>query len=127
MTAAGEIWPSLSQTSNHRLLRSPSPRESFSRSRRRTENTTRHALLASSSFSTDHMPGIPKQSSAYEGEKRAFFHQSSHETVKRPFFPGIPPQVVTHAEPPFPGTDTQPLPPINMPKTHEKPGCSSTG
>jgi hypothetical protein len=46
-------------------------------------------------------------------------YQGVQEQVKKPFFPGISSQVVTHADPPFPDTDTQPLPPINMPKGQE--------
>ena len=35
------------------------------------------------------------------------------------FFPGISPQVVTHADPPFPAIGTQPLPSIIIPIRQE--------
>ena len=112
-TAGGERWP-LTQTSSHRLLRSPSPRESCTPSRRRSGNP-RHTLLTSRPLSTELNPGGSTQHIKHEVEERKLY-QSSHDAIKKPFFPGIPPQVVTHADPPFPGSDTQPLPPINMPK-----------
>lgn len=114
-TAGGEKWPPLSEkSSQNRLPRSPSPRESFSRSRRRSE-ATRHSLLGGRPLSTELRSG-PKQGvhEAVAGKRKSY--QANHEQVKRPFFPGISPQVVTHADPPFPATDTQPLPPINMPR-----------
>jgi hypothetical protein len=47
-------------------------------------------------------------------------YQGVQEQVKKPsFFPGISTQIMTHADPPFPATDTQPLPPINMPRGQE--------
>ena len=116
-TAAGDMWPTLSQTSSHRLFRSPSPRASCSRSRRRTENL-RHSLLASRPLSTEFVPGTSvHHSQLHDSEKR----------MKKPFFPGIHPQVVTHADPPFAGTDTQPLPPIKMPRGHEGSNSSKQG
>jgi hypothetical protein len=47
-------------------------------------------------------------------------YQGVQEQVKKPsFFPGISTQIMTHADPPFPATDTQPLPPINIPRGQE--------
>ena len=121
-TAGGEKWPPLSEKSSHNILpRSPSPRESFSRSRRRSE-ATRHSLLSGRPLSTDHR-ACPKQS-VHEAatEKRKKMYQGVQEQVKKPsFFPGISTQIITHADPPFPATDTQPLPPINMPRGQEYP------
>lgn len=116
-TAEGEKWPSLSEKSSHNItLRSPSPRESYSRSRRRPDATTRHSLLSGRPLSTD-LRTCPKQHEA-TAEKRKMY-PGVQEPVKKTFFPGISPQVVTHADPPFPATDTQPLPPINIPKGQE--------
>ncbi len=112
-TAGGERWPPLSEKSSHNILpRSPSPRESFSRSRRRSE-TTRHSLLSGRPLSTDHRA---KQSVHEAVAEKRKIYQAVQEQVKKPFFPGISTQVITHADPPFPATDTQPLPPINMPR-----------
>ena len=116
-TAGGERWPPLSEKSSHNIFpRSPSPRESFSRSRRGSD-TTRHSLLSGRPLSPDHR-ACPKQS-AHEAVEKRKMYQGVQEQVKKPFFPGISSQVVTHADPPFPDTDTQPLPPINMPKGQE--------
>ena len=118
-TAGGEKWPQLCEKSSHNIIpRTPSPRETFSRSRRLPDAATRLSLLSGRPLSTD-LRTCPKQS-LHEAttEKRKMF-PSVQEPVKKPFFPGIHPQVVTHADPPFPATDTQPLPPINMPKGQE--------
>ena len=114
-TAGGEKWPLISEKSSHNILpRSPSPRESFSRSRRRSD-ATRHSLLSGRPLSTDHRSGTKQRIHETMAEKRKMY-QGGQETFKKPFFPGISSQVVTHADPPFAATDTQPLPPINMPK-----------
>ena len=118
-TAGGEKWPPLSEKSSHNiLLRSPSPRESFSRSRRRAD-TTRHSFLSGGPLSSD-LRGKQNVHEAVADKRKIY--QGVQETLKKPLFPGISPQVVTHADPPFPATDTQPLPPINMPRGQE---CTS--
>ena len=116
-TAGGEKWPSLSEKSSHNIMpRSPSPRESYSR--RCPDAATRHSLLSGRPLSTD-LRTCPKQSVHGAAVEKRKVYPGVQEPVKKTYFPGISPQVVTYADPPFPATDTQPLPPINIPKGHE--------
>ena len=118
-SAGGEKWPSLSEKSRHNIMpRSPSPRESYSRIRRCPDATTRHCLLSGRPLSTD-LRTCPKQSVHEAAVEKQKVYSGVQEPVKKTFFPGISQQVVTHADPPFPATDTQPLPPINIPKGQE--------
>ena len=117
--AGGEKWPSLSEKSGHNIMpRSPSPRESYSRIRRCPDATTRHRLLSGRPLSTD-LRTCPKQSVHEAAVEKQKVYSGVQEPVKKTFFPGISPLVVTHADPPFIATDTQPLPPINIPKGQE--------
>ena len=118
-TAGGEKWPQLCEKSSYNIMpRTPSPRETFSRSRRRPDAATRHSLLSGRPLSTD-IRMCPKQSVHEAPAGKRKMHAGVQEFVKKQFFPGISPQVVTHADPPFPSTDTQPLPPINITKGQE--------
>ena len=98
------------------MPRSPSPRESYSR--RCPDAATRHSLLSGRPLSTD-LRTCAKQSVHEAAVEKQKVYSGVQEPVKKTFFPGISPQVVTYADPPFPATDTQPLPPINIPKGHE--------
>ena len=116
--AGGEKWPSLSEKSSHNIMpRSPSPRESYSR--RCPDAATRHSLLSGRPLSPV-LRTCPKQS-VHEAAvgKQKVYPCTCAGARQEDFFPGISPQVVTHADPPFLATDVQPLPPINIPKGQE--------
>ena len=105
-TAGGEKRPSLSEKSSHNImLRSPSPRESYPR--RYPDAATRHSLLSGRPLSTD-LRTCAKQSVHEPAVEKRKVYPGVQELVKKIFFPGISPQVVTHADPLFPTTDTQP-------------------
>ena len=116
-TAGGEKWPSLSEKSSHNIMpRSPSPQENYSR--RCPDAATRHFLLSGRPLSTD-LRTCPKQSVHEAAVGKQKVYPGVQEPGKKTFFPGISPQVVTHADPPFLATDMEPLPPINIPKEQE--------
>ena len=97
-TAGGEKWPSLSEKSSHNIMpRSPSPMESYSRIRRCPDATTRHSLLSGRPLSTD-LRTCPKQSVHEAAVEKQKVYSGVQEPVKKTFFPGISPQVVTHAD-----------------------------
>ena len=116
----GEKWPQLSEKScqNFVQVRSPSPRGMFA-TVRGPETPNRHQLFPGTPRTNDVLMGAKHSAHEVTAMPKRKSYQGAHDVMKKTFFPGISSQVITHADPPFPSTDTQPLPPINLPKAHE--------